>query len=61
TGAAKRSSYITFRVVSHASPANSWIIPPQAPIPIRQATVDFVGQEFNVEDVLRQAIEKDIS
>lgn len=61
TGAAKRTAYITFRVVSHASPANSWIVPPQAPIPIRQATVDFVDQQFNVEDVLRQAIEKDIS
>lgn len=61
TGKAKRSSYITFRVVSHASPPNSWIVPPQAPIPIRQATVDFVAQQFNVEDILRQAIEKDIS
>jgi len=61
TGAAKRTGYITFRVVSHASPANSWIVPPRAPIPIRQATVDFVDKQFNVEDILRQAVERDLS
>ena len=61
TTKAKRSGYITFRVVSHASVNNSWIVPPQKPIPIRQATVDFVAKALNVEDILRQAIERDIS
>lgn len=58
----RHSEYRTFRVVSkYGSKPNSWIVPPEEPKPIRQATVDFVGSSVDIESVLRTAIEKDIS
>jgi hypothetical protein len=59
TGKAKRSEYITFRIVSAASDPRSWIVPERPPIPIRQATVDFV-RPF-AEDLIKNALEKDLS
>ena len=60
TSKAKRSGYITFRIVSANSDPRSWIVPPQDPIPIRQATVDFVDRTVPIEQLLRDAIEKDL-
>ena len=59
TQRAKHNKYITFRIVSYKSDPQSWIVPEKPPIPIRQATVDFV-QPF-AEEMLREAIERDIS
>lgn len=59
TGRAKRSSYITFRVVSYRSDPTSWIVPARPAIPIRQATVDLVRPI--AQNMIRQAIEKDIA
>lgn len=59
TSGAKSSSYITFRVVSiHSDPA-SWIVPPLAANPIRQAVVDSLEEE--VKGILKAAMEEDFA
>ena len=58
TGAAKRTGYITFRVVSIRSPARSWIVPPLQGIPIRDIVVK---QMYGVAaDIIREALEEDL-
>lgn len=59
TGKAKSSNYITFRVVSSKSDPSSWIRPPQAPIPIRQAVIDTTRDL--IEELLRTAIQADLA
>lgn len=56
----KRTQYRTFRVVSHKSDPRSWIVPPRPPIPIREATVDFVDHHMNVEKMLEENLAKDL-
>jgi len=56
-----RSQYRTFRVVSHRSDPRSWIVPPRPPIPIRQATIDFVEAHMHVENMIAKNLEKDLS
>lgn len=58
TGAAKRSSYLTFRVVSTKSDPSSWIRPPQPGLPIRQAALDAV-HDIAIE-LLKEAVRKDM-
>jgi hypothetical protein len=58
TSRAKSSSYMTFRTVSiHSDPA-SWIVPPKAANPIRQAVVDSLQKE--TETILQAAMEEDL-
>lgn len=67
TAKAKSSSYITFRVVSKYSDPASWIVPEQAPIPIRQAVIDTmkpivdqaIGDAF-VEDLMQNKKGRDL-
>lgn len=56
-----RTQYRTFRVVSIKSDPRSWIVPPQEPIPIRQAVIDFVDENVPIHDMIRDAIMKDIT
>lgn len=56
----KRTEYITFRVVSWKSDPRSWIVPPAAPIPIRQATDDFVNRTIDIPQAISDAIMQDI-
>ncbi len=58
TGKAKSSNYITFRIVSWRSDPNSWIVPAQPAIPIRQAVIDFM-QPF-AEKLIKSAVEEDL-
>jgi hypothetical protein len=57
----KRTTYRTFRVVSRNSDARSWIVPAAEPIPIRQAVIDFIAQNANINDIITRAIQRDIS
>lgn len=59
TAKAKRSNYLTFRTISVNSPPNSWIIPREDPIDIRQAVVDRVIPI--ARDMLAEALERDLS
>jgi len=58
TQKAKHSHYITFRVVSMKSDPASWIVPPLAGAPIREAVVTTMRPI--VEDMIRAALEEDL-
>ncbi len=58
TGAAKRTGYITFRVVSVHSPARSWIVPPLQGIPIRDIVVKQMGEVAS--GIIKDALEEDL-
>jgi hypothetical protein len=55
---AKRSGYMTFRVVSARSDPASWISPPLQGVAIRQAVVDKMRGE--TVELLREAIQRDL-
>lgn len=59
TTRARRSQYMTFRVVSINSPPDSWILPPLDPIPIREKVVETVTPI--AKQMLAAALEEDLA
>lgn len=60
TSRARRSQYMTFRTVSFRSDPQSWIVPEQDPIPIREKVVEYVGSNVDVADMLSNALSQDL-
>lgn len=58
TQRAKRSGYMTFRVVSSRSDPMSWIVPEQAPWPVRNTVINIMAPV--AEMALQKAMEADI-
>lgn len=58
-GQPKQASYMTFRVVSELSPANSWWSPGVEPRPISAAVSETIRPQ--IEALIRQAFEDDLT